>query len=129
METDEERLTPRRRGWFDLRRRGAGLLAFAAHRISGLGLVVYLYLHLSVLGLLRAGPSQWDAFVRLAKSPLFIALDVLLLGGWLLHGLNGLRLSLLGTGRGLRWQKQMFWAAVLLALALTAWGAARLARL
>ena len=109
--------------WFDLRRRSAGLWAFMLHRLSGIGLVVYLYLHLAVLNQLRGGPQRWDAFVALARSPLFLMLDVILLGGALIHGFNGLRLTLLGFGRGLRWQRLMFWAGLILAVVLTAWGA------
>lgn len=108
---------------FDLRRRSAGVWAFRLHRLSGIGLVVYLYLHLAVLNQLRGGPGHWDAFVVLARSPLFLALDVILLGGVLIHALNGLRLTLLGFGRGLRWQQQLWWASLTLAVALTAWGA------
>jgi succinate dehydrogenase / fumarate reductase cytochrome b subunit len=93
------------------------------HRLSGLGLVFYLYLHLAVLNQLRAGPDQWNAFVALARSPLFTLLDVILLGSVLIHGLNGLRLTVIGFGRGLQWQKQLLWICVIFAVALTAWGA------
>ena len=85
--------------------------------------MAYLYLHLAVLSQLLGGPAQWDSFVALARSPLFLVLDVILLVGVLIHGLNGLRLTLLGLGRGLRWQKPLFWASMALATALTAWGA------
>jgi succinate dehydrogenase / fumarate reductase cytochrome b subunit len=114
--------------WFDLRRRSAGLWAFRLHRLSGIGLVFYLYLHLAVLNQLRGGPGRWDAFVALARSPLFLALDVILLGGVLIHGLNGLRLTLLGFGRGLRWQKQLFWVSLTLSVVLTGWGAVAMFR-
>jgi len=108
--------------WFELRR-SVGLWAFMIHRFSGVGLVVYLYLHLAVLNQLRGGPEGWDEFIALARSPLFLALDVILLGGLLIHGLNGLRLTLLGLGRGLRWQKVLFWASLIVTILLTAWGA------
>jgi len=114
--------------WFDLRRRSAGLWAFRLHRLSGIGLVLYLYLHLAVLNQLRGGPGRWDAFVALARSPLFLALDVILLGGVLIHGLNGLRLTLLGFGRGLRWQKQLFWVSLTLSVVLMGWGAVAMFR-
>jgi succinate dehydrogenase / fumarate reductase, cytochrome b subunit len=38
--------------WFDVRRRKLGMWAYALNRITGIGLVVYLYLHLAVLSLL-----------------------------------------------------------------------------
>jgi len=61
--------------WFDLRRRKLGMWAYALNRLTGIGLVVYLYLHLGVLTLLARGQSSWDSFVSLARSPYYLALD------------------------------------------------------
>ncbi len=99
-----------RNRWFDPKR-AAGGWAFMLHRLTGLALVFYLLLHLAVLNLLRAGPEAWDKFMRLARTPAFLFLDTVLLWGVLFHGLNGLRLGLLGAGRGLRHERQMFWFA------------------
>ncbi len=109
-------------GWLDPRGRGLGMWAFAVHRITGIGLVAYLLLHLLVLSILAQGQAGWDSFVALAQTPVFLALDVVLIAGILLHGLNGIRVALLGTGYGLRRQKPAFVglvivAAILLALA------------
>ncbi len=95
-------------GWFDLRRGGLGLFAFALNRLTGLGLVVYLFIHLLVLSLLAQGPSAWDEFVRLARSPLFLLLDVVLIAGILIHGLNGIRVTLAGLGMGVARQRLSF---------------------
>jgi succinate dehydrogenase / fumarate reductase cytochrome b subunit len=84
--------------WFDVRRRGTGHWAFSLNRITGLGLVFYLYLHLGVLSLLLAGPASWDGFLHLATTPVFLGLDVVLIAGIVIHGLNGLRVALIGTG-------------------------------
>ena len=116
----------RRSRWFDLRLKPVGMLAFMLHRLSGIGLVFYLFLHLAVLSRLRGGPESWDSFLALVRSPLFLILDGILLLGALLHGLNGLRLTLIGLNIGLRWQKASFWAILGLALLLTLWGTARL---
>jgi len=112
--------------WFELRLKPAGMLAFMVHRLSGIGLVFYLFLHLGVLNRLRGGPGNWDGFIALVRSPLFLVLDGILLLGVLLHGLNGLRLTLIGLNRGLRWQKSSFWAILGLSILLTLWGTARL---
>lgn len=95
-------------GWFDLHRRGLGSLAFALNRLTGLGLVVYLVIHLVVLSLLAQGPNAWDDFVRLARSPLFLLLDIVLFAGILIHGLNGIRVTLVGLGIGVSRQKITF---------------------
>ena len=101
--------------WADVRRRGMGMWAYALNRVTGIGLVVYLYLHLVVLSLLAGGPAMWDPFVNLARSPLFLALDVILIAGWLIHGLNGIRVTLTGMGFGTRRQKSLFVGLMLLA--------------
>src|SRR4029077_5030825 len=84
-------------GWFDPRGRALGGFAFAVNRITGLGLVFYLYLHLTVLSLLLRGEHAWSEFLRIATSWSFLSLDVLLLFGLLYHGLNGIRVALVGT--------------------------------
>ena len=99
--------------WFAVRRRKPGMWAYALNRITGIGLVVYLYLHLGVLSLLSRGPTSWDSFVSLARSPSFLTLDVILLAGILLHGLNGLRVALTGLDIGVKQQKVLFSALIL----------------
>src|SRR5437763_15704306 len=94
--------------WFDVRQRKLGMWAYALNRITGIALVVYLYLHLAVLSLLTHEPGSWNAFVSLARSPYFLTLDVVLLAGILIHGLNGLRVALTGFGVGVKAQKGLF---------------------
>jgi succinate dehydrogenase / fumarate reductase cytochrome b subunit len=95
--------------WFDPRRRRLGQLAFSLNRITGLALVAYLYLHLAVLSQLLAGPSAWSGFLRLATTPVFLGLDVILIAAILTHGLNGLRVALIGSGYVPDRQKAMWW--------------------
>lgn len=101
--------------WFDVRWRKLGLWAYALNRITGIGLVVYLYLHLGVLSLLLHGPAGWNAFVSLARSPWFLTLDVILLAGILIHGLNGIRIALVGLNIGVRAHKALFAISMLIA--------------
>ena len=116
METQLQRSKLRRTAqWADVRRRGVGMWAYTLNRVTGVGLVVYLYLHLVVLSMLAGGPDMWDPFVELARSPLFLALDVILIAGWLIHGLNGIRVTLTGLGFGTRYQKNLFVGLMLVA--------------
>jgi succinate dehydrogenase / fumarate reductase cytochrome b subunit len=78
--------------------------------VTGLGLVVYLYLHLAVLSMLLRGESAWSGFLRLATSWVFLSLDVLLIFGILYHGLNGIRVALVGSGVVADRQKALWWA-------------------
>ena len=97
-------------GWFDPRGRALGGFAFAVNRITGLGLVFYLYLHLTVLSLLLRGEDAWSDFLRIATSWAFLSLDLLLLFGLLYHGLNGIRVALVGTGIVPNRQKALWWS-------------------
>lgn len=101
-------------GWFDPRGRTIGGWAFAVNRITGLGLVFYLYLHLAVLSLLLRGASAWDNFLRIATTTAFLLLDVLLVFGLLYHGLNGVRVALVGTGIVPNRQRTLFWAGTVI---------------
>ncbi len=108
------------KSWFDVRRRRLGSWAFAINRLTGIGLTLYLLLHLGVLSLLLQGEEAWDDFIVVAKSPFFLTLDVILLFGLLFHGLNGIRVVLVGIGVGIRNQRSMFWVLMVIGLVLLA---------
>ncbi len=110
-------------GWFAPWKRSLGTWGFVLNRVAGIGLVVYLYLHLIVLSTLLRGEDGWNQFVALAKQPAFLTLDVILIAGILGHGLNGLRVALVGSGVLVKWQRPLFIVFVLLMLALLVWGA------
>jgi succinate dehydrogenase / fumarate reductase cytochrome b subunit len=110
-ERGPDRSSPRRRGaqgWVDVRGRRMGQWAFILNRLTGLGLLTYLFLHLGVLSMLAVGPSAWDGFVSTALTPAFLFLDVILIFGLLFHGLNGIRVTLVGLGLVVDRQKAMF---------------------
>lgn len=106
------------RAWFDVRRSRLGSWAFALNRLTGLGLTLYLFIHLAVLYQLAQGPEAWNDFVALAKHPLYLLLDVVLLFGLLFHGLNGIRLTLVGMGIGAHKHRTLFWVLILTGLLL-----------
>ena len=118
--SEQASVRPKRplQSWFDVRRRRVGSWAFALNRLTGLGLTFYLLLHLGVLSLLLKGEAGWNQFVTLARSPLFLTLDVLLIFGILFHGLNGIRVALVGMGIGARNQNKLFWILMAIGLLL-----------
>jgi succinate dehydrogenase / fumarate reductase, cytochrome b subunit len=101
--------------WLDPRGRHLGTWAFVANRLTGLGLVAYLYLHLAILSTLLRGPEAWDGLVALFRNPAFLALDALLVAGLAFHGLDGLRLALVGSGLLVDRHKALLAAAGVLA--------------
>jgi succinate dehydrogenase / fumarate reductase cytochrome b subunit len=113
-----EKVRPRQplRSWFDVRRRRVGRWAFALNRLTGLGLTLYLFLHLGILTILLQGESAWNDFVALVKSPLFLILDAVLLFGLIFHGLNGIRVALVGMGFVTEKQRSLFWGLMVVGL-------------
>lgn len=95
--------------WFDVRGHKTGSWAFALNRLTGIGLALYLIIHLVVLSTLLQGEAAWDDFVKLAKTPAFLMLDVVLIIGLVFHGLNGVRVALVGTGIAADKQRGLFW--------------------
>ena len=124
----EQEAGARRRAsrWLDPRGRHLGTWALVANRLTGLGLVGYLYLHLAILSTLLRGPQAWDGLVELFHHPLFLALDVLLVAGLAVHGLNGLRVALLGSGLLVDRQRALLAAAGVLAGLVTVVAAVRI---
>jgi len=122
--TDPVRPKSPLRAWFDLRGRSISTLAFALNRLTAIGLTVYLFLHLAVLSLLLRGESGWNQFLAIARTPLFLLLDVVLLFGVVYHMFNGIRVALVGMGVAHTRHKTLFYVLVGIGLVLFAVGAA-----
>lgn len=105
--------------WFRVRKRGVGHWAFVLHRLAGLVLVFYLLLHLFVLRSLTQGPEAYQRILTLFHQPWITALEALLIGTVVYHGLNGLRLVLMTFDVGLKLHKTLFWVILLLSVAVT----------
>ncbi len=103
--------------WFELRGLDTGTFAFIMNRISGIGLTVYLFMHLIVLSQLARGSQAYNGFIAFAKNPVFVAGEYLVVAAVLLHGLNGLRIAITSFGIGASRQKSIFYPLMLIALA------------
>ena len=106
--------------WIDIKGRREGWLGFILMRLTGIGLVVYLFLHLYMLRLLWVGPEAWNAFIELAHAPLFIFFDAVMIFGLIYHALNGIRVGILGLGFATDKQAPLFWGVFVLSFILTA---------
>ena len=100
-----------------------GMWAWILHRLTGLGLVLYIFIHIVLMStsLLRGQQAFDDMLTLLMRHPVFEILDTLLLGAVLYHSFNGIRILLfdLGVGIGVGRQKVLFW--VFMAIAAILW--------
>ena len=94
--------------WFDPRHRSISTWGFILNRITALGLTLYLFIHLIVLGKLAQGPEAYDSFLEFAHTPLVMVGELLVIAAGLIHGLNGIRIALNSFGIGVVRQKQIF---------------------
>ena len=102
--------------WFIPIRRDIGFWAFTLNRITALGLTIYLFLHLVILGKLAQGPGAYDQFLKLTENPLIKLGEWAVVAAAILHGLNGIRIILTSFGVGVTRQKQLFFGLMVIAV-------------
>ena len=79
-----------------LRYRGReGMLAWAFHRISGVGIFAFLLLHILDIWLVGANPALYDEVLKVYASPAGRVLELVLGGALFYHALNGLRIIIM----------------------------------
>jgi succinate dehydrogenase / fumarate reductase cytochrome b subunit len=102
-----------------------GMWAWLIHRITGLGILFYFFLHIALMGSsLLIGQKTFDAMLSvLMQNPLIELLDLLLLAAVLYHAFNGIRILLfdIGVGVSVRTQKIMFRLFMAIAAAIWVW--------
>ncbi len=91
-----------------------GTLAYVFHRLTGLILAGYLFLHLLTLFTSTVSPVEFNAKLGTFNQPLFLALDVALLAAFSFHAFNGLRIIFFDLGLGIKRQKLSFALAFIL---------------
>jgi succinate dehydrogenase / fumarate reductase cytochrome b subunit len=91
-----------------------GSWAWLLHRLTGLALLFYLFLHMWVLSSVRGGSGAFDARLAKVQTPLFHTLEIFLIAGVLIHGLNGLRVTVVDFLFVNKRQRAIFWLGTVL---------------
>ena len=100
-----------------------GLFAWILHRLTGLVLVLYLLMHLTVLSSLSRGPEAFDSLMRSINNLLFKILEVGLFGVFVYHALNGVRVIMSDFGMESKHHKALFWALFVFTIVIVGAGA------
>jgi len=108
-----------------LRYRGRqGMWAWLLHRTTGLGILLFLLLHIFDIFLLGFGPDVFNQLLFIYSAWWARLLEVFLLFGVLFHALNGLRLIIQDFWPGLwRYERQMILAEAAVFVPVFLWGA------
>jgi len=94
-------------------RGGAGHWAWILHRLTGLGVLLFLLIHIVDTGLVLFGAEIYDKVMKIYTHPLFRIGEVGLAAAVLFHALNGIRITILDfrpelSGR----HRELFYAAM-----------------
>jgi len=89
-------------------RKDTGSKAWILHRISGIALIGYLFLHIYSLSPLSQGRVAFNAKMELYSTPFFMILEWVLFAFVLFHSLNGIRIVLVDWADGARYHAKLF---------------------
>lgn len=76
-------------------RGGQGQWAWALHRITGVGVLAFLFVHIADTALVGFGPKYYNSIVRVYHNPVIRLLEIGLALMVLFHALNGLRIIII----------------------------------
>jgi len=96
----------------------AGMWFWAARRITGLIVAVYIFAHLYVLSTFWSGQNAWGGMMSIMTSDAFVLLDLLLLGAVIVHAVTGAAVLLFDTGVGVRKHKMVYWVLAVIGVLL-----------
>ncbi len=76
-------------------RGGAGMWAWILHRVTGVGVFLFLLAHIVDTSMIGWGPGPYNKMIALYRKPVFRVGEVLLAGAVLYHALNGIRIVII----------------------------------
>lgn len=100
-----------------------GSFAWLIHRLTGIVLALYIFLHLYVLVHLK-DPEGYASVMKVMQQPLVKLSEAGLLAVVIAHAFNGFRLTLLDLGIPTVLHKRVFWSAFAVGAAITVLGGA-----
>lgn len=94
-------------------RGGTGQWSWALHRLTGVGVLLFLFAHILDTALIILGPTLYNKIIAIYRLPLFGLAEIGLFAAVLYHSLNGVRICVIDFWPSTtRYHKQM-WAAAM----------------
>jgi len=72
-----------------------GHWSWILHRLTGLGVLAFLLIHILDISLIGWGPKVFDSLLVIYRAPVFRVLEVFLAGAVIYHALNGIRIIII----------------------------------
>ncbi|MBI4054901.1 MAG: succinate dehydrogenase, cytochrome b556 subunit [Elusimicrobia bacterium] len=91
-------------------RGGVGQFSYLLHRVTGVGILLFLLVHIADTALICLGPGYYNRIMALYAHPVFKLSEVALFAAVLFHALNGIRVFLVDFWeRGTVYHKKLFY--------------------
>ena len=95
----------------------SGMWSWLLHRITGLGLLLFLFIHIVDISLLGFGPAVYNDGITIFDHVVVRFLSLALVGAVFYHAFNGIRIMLVDFwSKGTRYQQRMFVAVLVLTI-------------
>lgn len=92
-----------------------GMYAWALHRLTGIGVIAFLLVHIIDTAFVMVGPELYNEAMALYKQPFFRPFEVALAAAVIYHALNGIRVTLIDFWEGAaRIQERLFYGVLVL---------------
>lgn len=90
-----------------------GAWAWLLHRVTGVGVLLFLLAHIVDTALIGFGPEAYEHALALYRLPIFKLGEIALVLAVVYHSVNGIRVILVDFWEaGTKYHKQLFWASV-----------------
>lgn len=89
------------RGWLLGGRYPIERYLYALHRLTGLGILAYFFMHIVVTTMRVRGPEEWDGTMAGFGGSFFLVGEFLVFAAFAFHAMNGLRLVVTELGWGM----------------------------
>lgn len=97
---------------------GTGQWAYILHRVTGVGVFLFLIIHIIDTAFIGWGPDLYNKVMEIYRHPLFKIGEIGLFAAVLFHAINGLRIVIFDFWIStMKYQKQFFWGGVVVFLA------------
>ncbi|CAM4233549.1 succinate dehydrogenase, cytochrome b556 subunit [Nocardia ninae] len=118
MTTIEAPAQPKRK---TLYRGDPGMWSWALHRITGVTIFFFLFVHVLDTALVRVSPDTYNRAIETYKSPIVALMEMGLVVCVLFHGFNGVRVILIDFwAKGPKYQRVMLWVVLAVVFVLAA---------
>jgi succinate dehydrogenase / fumarate reductase cytochrome b subunit len=95
-----------------------GQWSWVAHRVTGVGILLFLFAHIVDTALVGWGPDAYNSVVAVYHHPIVQIMELGLVGAVIYHALNGIRIMIVDFWpKATLYHSQLFWGTIGLFLA------------